>query len=355
MPTPYVSVLIDTFNHERFIEQAIQSVLAQNFPASDREIVVVDDGSTDRTPEILRKFEPHIRVLRKQNGGQASAFNAGIPECSGQIVTFLDGDDWWAPDKLKHVVATMAGERSLGLVGHGIITVFEDGTQRVENLREGFTFQANEMPGALLFRCRCTFLGTSRMTIRRTLLQQIGKIPEQIHVQADEYLYTLAAVRMLARVLPEALTFYRLHTDNGFIISTGDPQKLRRKQKSLQALVQTLPLRLAEFGMNSQVRDALLAYTRACAEQLRLSLEGGWPWETFRTEKTLYQVEHPDASLSYRLLKSLLLSASLLVPPASYYKVRQSLAQNRLYRRLRQRWLPFPVMPHIRSQERKLP
>ena len=91
MTTPFVSVLIDTYNHERFIEEAIQSVLSQDFPASEREILVVDDGSTDRTAEILRKFASQIRILRKPNGGQASAFNLGIPQCRGEIVAFLDG------------------------------------------------------------------------------------------------------------------------------------------------------------------------------------------------------------------------------------------------------------------------
>ena len=92
----FASVLIDTYNHERFIEKAIVSVLEQDFPATEREIIVVDDGSTDGTAEIVRKFEPHLRLLHKENGGQASAFNAGIPECQGEIVAFLDGDDWWA-------------------------------------------------------------------------------------------------------------------------------------------------------------------------------------------------------------------------------------------------------------------
>src|SRR6202047_5371649 len=99
MPKPFISVLIDTYNHERFIEQAIASVLEQDVAEGDREIIVVDDGSTDRTPEIVRKFEPQVRLIRKANGGQASAFNTGIPECSGQIIAFLDGDDWWTPGK----------------------------------------------------------------------------------------------------------------------------------------------------------------------------------------------------------------------------------------------------------------
>src|SRR6202162_5793139 len=104
MSKPLVSVLIDTYNHERFIEHAIASVFEQDMPMADVEIVVVDDGSTDGTPEIVRRYEPRIRLLRKTNGGEASAFNAGISECRGEIIAFLDGDDWWAPGKLRRVL-----------------------------------------------------------------------------------------------------------------------------------------------------------------------------------------------------------------------------------------------------------
>jgi len=85
MARPFVSVLIDTYNHERFIEQAIRSVLEQDFPASDREIVVVDDGSQDRTPEIIAKFASQVRLVRKANGGQASAFNTGIRNARAKL------------------------------------------------------------------------------------------------------------------------------------------------------------------------------------------------------------------------------------------------------------------------------
>src|SRR6266851_8524001 len=119
MAKPFVSVLIDTYNHERFIEDAIVSVLAQDFTASDREILVVDDGSTDRTPDIIRKFEPHVRLMRKENGGQASAFNFGIPQARGEIVAFLDGDDWWVRRKLTTVVEAFAKCPDVGAVGHG--------------------------------------------------------------------------------------------------------------------------------------------------------------------------------------------------------------------------------------------
>src|SRR5208282_3700818 len=172
MAKPFVSVLIDTYNHERFIEKAIVTVLEQDFPAAEREIIVVDDGSSDATREIILRFEPHARLVRKANGGQASAFNAGIAECKGEIVAFLDGDDWWARTKLTSVVRAMGLDPAVGIVGHGIIVVGRDRREQTETLREGFLFQANTVEGGKLFRRRCSFLGTSRMTIRAELLRR---------------------------------------------------------------------------------------------------------------------------------------------------------------------------------------
>jgi glycosyltransferase involved in cell wall biosynthesis len=348
----FSSVLIDTYNHERFIEQAIVSVLEQDFPASEREILVVDDGSTDRTPEIVKKFEPHVRLLRKENGGQASAFNAGIPECKGEIVAFLDGDDWWAGNKLARVVQAMAADPSVGIVGHGIVNVQRDGREQAEILREGFRFQANTMEGALLFRRRGAFLGTSRMTIRADLLRRIGPVPEEIEIQADEYLFTLAAVLVGAQILPEALTYYRLHEANSFQLASNDPQKLRRKQKALAALAKSLSQQLEAFGIDPQVRRAVVEYTRASADQLRLVIDGGWPWETAKTEWKIYRILHPEARLSHRAFKLLTLVAALVTPPKSFYGAQRTLAQSSLYRRARARWLPVPEMQHIEKDWR---
>src|SRR5271154_6553192 len=123
MTTSLITVLIDTYNHERFIEEAIVSVLEQDFPAADMEILVVDDGSTDRTPAIVHKFASRVRYLRKENGGQASAFNFGIPLAQGEIVAFLDGDDWWAKPKVSRVMEILSSRPDIGVVGHGIYQV----------------------------------------------------------------------------------------------------------------------------------------------------------------------------------------------------------------------------------------
>src|SRR5947207_446820 len=91
-----VSVLIDTYNHEKYIETAIRSVLTQeNVDQTTMEIIVIDDGSTDRTREVIKRFGDQVKYFYKPNGGQGSAFNFGIPLCQGEIFCFLDGDDWW--------------------------------------------------------------------------------------------------------------------------------------------------------------------------------------------------------------------------------------------------------------------
>jgi glycosyltransferase involved in cell wall biosynthesis len=348
----FASVLIDTYNHERFIAQAISSVLEQDFPASDREVIVVDDGSTDRTPEIVKQFEPQVRLLRKENGGQASAFNAGIPECKGEVIAFLDGDDWWAPGKLSRVVQTLADDPEVGIVGHGIVNVQRDGSEQAETLRDGFRFQANSMEGAELFRRRGAFLGTSRMTIRADVLRRIGVVPQAIEVQADEYLFTMAAAMTSAQILPETLTYYRMHDANSFQLASHDTQRLRRKQKSLAALANSLMTQLEQFGIEADVRRAIVEYTQASADQLRLMLDGGWPWETVRTEWKVYEILHPEASVSHRLFKGMILLAALFVPPKMFYGVQRTLSQSGFYRRARARLLPVPEMGHIQKDSR---
>lgn len=347
MAKPLVTVLVDTYNHERFIEQAIVSVLEQDFARSDMEILVVDDGSTDRTSEILRKFEPDVRILRKANGGQASAFNAGIPQARGEIVAFLDGDDWWAKNKLSRVVETMVGDPLIGLAGHGIVVVNRDGTQQQEMLREGFRFRANTTEGARLFRTRCSFLGTSRMTVRRNVLAQIGRVPEGIVVQADEFLFTLSAVLADIEILREPLTYYRYHEANGFQISRFDEPAIRRKQQSLALVASSLDRQLENRGVDASTRRTILQYTRASAEQLRLALDGGWPWETAQIEWSLYRATYPEAPLSHRIFKLVALLGALAVTPNRFYRIQRRVAGSSAYRRTRTRWLPFPKMSHV--------
>jgi glycosyltransferase involved in cell wall biosynthesis len=343
----FASVLIDTHNHERFIEQAIVSVLEQDFPAADREIIVVDDGSTDRTPQIVKKFEPRVRLLRKENGGQASAFNAGIPECKGQIVAFLDGDDWWAPEKLQAVSGALANEAAVGLVGHGITEVFLDGRQHAELLREIPRFRIESEAGARAFRLRKSFLGTSRMTFRADLLRQIGKVPEALWFEADEYLFTLAGFFADVMILRDSFTFYRLHDTNAFQVADGNKEAIRRKQRVLESLAQSLNVKLQEHHTPEKLAHIVVEWIETEADLLRLSLDNGYPWETVNIELRNYGVMFENASASHWIFKCLTLLPACFMSSKSYYSLRKSFARNGLYLRARARWLPFPQPAHV--------
>src|SRR5271170_5646108 len=100
MSTPVITVLIIAYNYGRFVEEAIDSVLAQDFPLDNVEIIVVDDGSTDDTAERVGKYGSKIQYFHKSNGGQASALNLGFAKARGEIVVLLDADDLFLPGKL---------------------------------------------------------------------------------------------------------------------------------------------------------------------------------------------------------------------------------------------------------------
>ena len=101
-PAPTVSVVISCWNREDYLPESIESVLAQTLPPRDTlEIVVVDDGSTDRSAEIAEGYGPPVRVLRQENRGAAGAANTGIRAARAELVAFCDSDDLWVAGKLE--------------------------------------------------------------------------------------------------------------------------------------------------------------------------------------------------------------------------------------------------------------
>jgi glycosyltransferase involved in cell wall biosynthesis len=100
-----VSVIIPTYNSARYLAEAVDSVLSQTF--SDFEVLVIDDGSTDETETVMRRYGPPVRYIQQNNGGVASARNRGIEESRGRYVAFLDADDTWYPHKLQRQLAAL--------------------------------------------------------------------------------------------------------------------------------------------------------------------------------------------------------------------------------------------------------
>jgi len=112
--TPKVSVIIPTYNRGHYIAQAIDSVLKQSF--QDFEIIVIDDGSTDNTQEVLKKFEGKINSIRQKNQGISRTRNRAIEESMGEYIAFLDSDDYWTPEKLELQVNILNSNPKVGIV-----------------------------------------------------------------------------------------------------------------------------------------------------------------------------------------------------------------------------------------------
>jgi hypothetical protein len=231
---PLVTALVDTYNHERFIEEAIVSVLEQDLPRSDMEILVVDDGSTDRTPEIVRKFEPNVRLLHKTNGGQASAINFGIAHSTGNLIAFLDGDDVWLPNKLSRVVKEFERNPASVLVYHQFC---------YWDSRSGEIWDSGwgQVSGDILADRRKLLAyaaaPTSSLAFRREILERLAPVPEECSFMHDSFLITTAIFLGPVVAIPECLTKNRVHGENLWFSERGEPNPdvLRRRIKVRRA------------------------------------------------------------------------------------------------------------------------
>lgn len=213
MNAPFVTVLIDTYNYGRYVEEAIESVLAQEFPREQREIVVIDDGSTDDTAERLKKYGDTIRYLRKTNGGQATAFNFGFAAARGEIIATLDADDLWLPGKLRRVCETFEKNPDAGMVYHRM-HVWRGGEQVEED--KYFVEVSGWVPKSRATLLRYPMVGSSCLAFRRSALNVVLPVPEALRSQADAYLTALVIFVAPVVALPEVLAKYRLHGANLF-------------------------------------------------------------------------------------------------------------------------------------------
>jgi glycosyltransferase involved in cell wall biosynthesis len=348
---PHVSVLIDTYNHEHFIERAITSVLEQDMPMDDIEILIVDDGSTDGTPEIVRRFEPRVRLIRKPNGGQASAFNLGFAQAHGEILATLDGDDWWAKEKLRRVLETLEANPSVGIVGHGLYEQYSDG--RADGLilpGRPYRLDLTSPQNAELFRHLAAFFGTSRMTIRKSVLNQILPIPEELTIEADEYIFTLAPAIGPAMILNEPLCYYGIHSGNLFQFGKFEPVKARRKMNVLDVLMRELPPKLRKFGATDEIVATLFQGMRVEAGRMRLSLDGGSPLEAFSVERAAFKASYHKVTWRYRLFRAFVLLQTLLLPPRVFYRLRRWYSEKGLSRY--RSWTGEPT-PAVQVVERR--
>ncbi len=269
-----ISVLINNYNYARFLPACIDSVLAQDY--ADFEIIVVDDGSTDDYRDIIASYGTRIVPVLKENGGQASSFNAGFAASSGQILCLLDADDAFLPGKLSIIASLYRSHNADWVFDH--VTTEEGATvdatistsevDKRASLRQG-GFPSLPVP-------------TSGLTFHRRILSDILPMPTANDVVlSDNYLKFAAAYLGKGLIVETPLTFQRIHGANRYTNSDKAQQlrskimvatgiSLARRYEGMRAMGQ----KLAAGGLaKSDYRgSALIAQTRRCAEDGRFPL-----------------------------------------------------------------------------------
>lgn len=201
-PTPeLVSVVIPAYNSAATLARSIDSVLAQTWTA--REIIVVDDGSSDATAAVIAGYADQVRGLHQANAGPSAARNRGIEAARGVYVAFLDADDYWLPEKLERQVALLANHPELGFCSTATRVVDTAGKHIGD-------WPCCQVPGPLLetlFMHSAAVSGsTSGVLARRELVQAVGGFDENLRGFEDPDLWIRLAARSGYACIPEALT-----------------------------------------------------------------------------------------------------------------------------------------------------
>jgi glycosyltransferase involved in cell wall biosynthesis len=206
---PDVSVIIPSYNHARFVSQAVASALNQTL--KPLEVIVVDDGSKDETADALAQFGESIRVIRQENSGVATARNNGAAAANGALLAFLDADDVWVPNKLEKQVERFNKEPGLGLVHCAYVDIDADNKELTEHFEGLEGWVAEEI---ILFRRPVILGGGSGVVIPKKVFSELGGFDARLSTSADFDLYFRIARKWRVGFVPEVLLQYRIHGSN---------------------------------------------------------------------------------------------------------------------------------------------
>ena len=198
---PRVSAIITTYNRRAFVQEAVDSVLAQSY--KDWELIVVDDGSTDGTDEALHGYAERLRYCFQENKGASSARNRGLELAGGEFVAFLDSDDLWLPRKLREQVACMDEHAGARICYTDEIWIRRG--RRVNPKKRHAKYSGEIYPHCLPL----CIISPSSALMRRTLFEEVGTFDTQLPVCEDYDLWLRVAARFPVFFVPQGLIVKR--------------------------------------------------------------------------------------------------------------------------------------------------
>lgn len=228
-----VSVIIPAFNTEKYISQAIESVLNQTY--QNFELIVVNDGSTDRTEKVIKKYFNRISYIYQTNKGVAAARNVGISASKGEYIAFLDSDDIWLPEKLELQVDYLSTHLDTDLV-YADYATFDNGGGILE---ENFALSRQlPRPSGYIFQeliLKCLFQ-TNTVMLKRQILEKAGLFDERFLIGEDYDLWLRISAEHKIGYLPKVLAKYRQHPSSitARSLSTDKPWEIKVIEKALK-------------------------------------------------------------------------------------------------------------------------
>ena len=199
---PLVSCIVPVFNGERYLAEALDSILAQTWRPV--EVIVVDDGSTDGTAHIAAGYGAEVSYIHQANAGPAAARNRGLDAARGEFIAFLDADDLWHKEKLARQMARFEARPELELCLSHLQHFWEPEMKDEEDRLRDHRF-SKPLPA----------YATQAMLARRTLFDAVGRFDPALRIGEDTDWFLRAADRgTVTEMVPDVLTFRRMHGSN---------------------------------------------------------------------------------------------------------------------------------------------
>jgi glycosyltransferase involved in cell wall biosynthesis len=339
-----VSVVICTYNTERFIVEAIDSVFAQDYPLAKVEIIVVDDGSTDNTAKILKeKYSGKIKYFYRKNGGHSAAINTAIEKMSGKYVCFLDADDFWDKNKLREVVGLFESDNEIDVVYNYLRVINEAkkviGAYPNKDVSNPDYLSEDHLHEYLVGRIPFA-PPTSGISIRVECLLQIGKIPEERAYPDIVLQSVIPFYAKKIRFIKKHLHSYRIHANNTWENKPFSIKTLERDIATYVELREQIKFHSQKTGyrakkyiarMDLEINQKRILWLRMNGKifsAVWLALTGSYP-----------VFERHRYALTYLLYRRLTIFASALLSDKAYSKLHATYIDTNLYGRLHLFWL----------------
>jgi glycosyltransferase involved in cell wall biosynthesis len=220
-----ISAIMTVYNTDGYVAAALDSVLSQTRPPD--EVIVVDDGSTDGTPDVLRTYDTRVRIIRQDNFGAARALNVAIAAATGDAYAFLDADDLWLPEKQQIQCTALLADNNLEAVFGGV-RQFVSPDLDAEAARQ-YVVSSDPQPG----------ISKNTLLIRRDAFDRIGPFQEEFSaIEFFDWYARASALGLRSRMLSDVVALRRHHQGN-----TGRRLRSQQHSENLQAIKRALDMR----------------------------------------------------------------------------------------------------------------